>query len=123
LFASDRKNGERAKGVLQVLSLGAYLGLFLFFVDGAAQFSSLLDNDTEIPYVFVSGFCGIICCGFVFVVRSALSSAMPNWLNIKAGVVAFLGYLLCLVASHMQLPVILCAVFSAVFGYGFGMLG
>jgi DNA-binding CsgD family transcriptional regulator len=123
LFASEVRSSRWVKGVLQVLSLGAYLGLFLFLVDGAAQFSSLLGEDIEIPFVFVSGFCGIICCGLVSIVRSALSVTVLNCLGLKAGALAFSGYLLCLVASNMQLPVILCAAFSAAFGYGFGMLG
>jgi DNA-binding CsgD family transcriptional regulator len=109
---------------VQVISLGAYAGVLLFLIDGAAQFSSLLDSPTSTLYVFVSGLCAVICCGLAFAIRGALSATVVfRFIGVKAGAMAVLGFAGFLVAVGLRLPIIVSILCIVAFGVGFGALG
>jgi DNA-binding CsgD family transcriptional regulator len=109
---------------VQIVSLGAYAGLLLFLIDGAAQFSSLLDSPAFTLYVFVSGLCATICCGLTFAIRGALSATLVfRFIGAKAGATAVLGFAGFLVAAGLRLPIIVSIVCVVAFGAGFGTLG
>jgi DNA-binding CsgD family transcriptional regulator len=105
------------------VSLGAFIGLLLFYSDGSNDLG-LLDVDGTSWVLFIPALSAAICCSLAFAVRALLK---PRFIWHKPGVwgvgLGLAGMSIMVLASILRLPLVATLAGSVLFGLGLALLG